>query len=262
MYPVLFTAFGQPFTTWPLFALMGIWAFFFIVRAGLRTHGIPDLRINLYVMICTVAFFLGAHLGQVVTVGSSAATEDISFRGLVLYGGVLVSMPVGIFLWWLFGWNRKFNIRALLDLATPGIIWALFFGRLGCTFYGCCYGTPSGAFPGTLLNYEHWDFASQPFPSGLQGVPLHPATLYEALLLLFLGLAAHRVQHRHHWTPGLLGWSLLGGYALGRFFLEWIRLDPRGESLLGLSPSQGVSLLLVPVAVFFVQKHLRAPKCR
>jgi len=261
MYPVLFHVFGQAFTSWPLFALTGAWVFYFVVRRELLKNGISRTSINIFTFSCVITFFIGGHLGQLWTVGHGiAVAAHPRFSGFMLYGGVLVAGLSGIACWKLLGWNRILSLRKMLDMIVPAMFWALFFGRIGCTLYGCCYGTPSNGFPGYVLNYQHWDFGAQIFPHELRGVELHPAPLYEALLLLLLALWGGQMKNRLSLPPAILGWSLLGSYALGRFFLEWIRMDARGNFSLGLSPSQWISIGLLVLAGFFLQRAWREAK--
>ena len=65
------------------------------------------------------------------------------------------------------------------------------------------------------------------------------------------------VVERARLGRGNLGWLLLSGYAGLRFLLEFIRADVRGGMVLGLSPSQVLSLAVLCVAALalWVKRH-------
>ena len=52
--------------------------------------------------------------------------------------------------------------------------------------------------------------------------------------------------------PGLLTGIYLAGYAVMRFVLEFFRYDAERGGFLGVSTSQWISLLLLPVGVFII----------
>ncbi|MBI4508166.1 MAG: prolipoprotein diacylglyceryl transferase [Deltaproteobacteria bacterium] len=149
--------------------------------------------------------------------------------GLAFYGGLLAAAPVG--LW--FAHKKKLGTYRVADLTAPMIALGLFFGRLGCFFNGCCYGTTTSVpwavdFPG------HHD--------------VHPTQLYEsggALLIFMFLYFVLRPRKRAH---GELFGALLALYGVLRFSLEFLRADERG-GVAGLSTSQWIGVLLVPLGI-------------
>jgi phosphatidylglycerol:prolipoprotein diacylglycerol transferase len=86
--------------------------------------------------------------------------------------------------------------------------------------------------------------------------PLHPTQLYDAgaeslilLLLLF-------TERRGKPFPGRTFWGYMVLYGVSRFIIEMFRGDPRG-SVAGLSTSQFVSVLIVPLSLLMLWR-LRA----
>src|SRR4029078_1142424 len=79
-------------------------------------------------------------------------------------------------------------------------------------------------------------------------VPLHPTQLYEAgaELLILVFLLATEKQGRPF--PGRTFWAYMCLYGISRFIIEFYRGDPRG-SILMFSPSQFLSLIIVPLAI-------------
>ncbi len=82
--------------------------------------------------------------------------------GLMFYGGLILAILV------FFGWciARRERPLALADLFAAVLPLGHAFGRLGCFFYGCCYGKDSTAwcavtFPkGSPSWFEHGSMAS------------------------------------------------------------------------------------------------------
>jgi phosphatidylglycerol:prolipoprotein diacylglycerol transferase len=269
MYPLLFEfSPGHPLNSWLLMALMGIWTCYFSISNDLKRKGISNQQIRIGTLGGVITWFIGAHIGQLTTVGgpSEAVRSGFQLSGFVLYGGLIALVAYGGFYWWLLGWKRKLSLVELWDIASLGVAWAFMWGRIGCTLYGCCYGSPSGSWPGYLLNEEHWDHKNQSFPKALQGIRLHPATLYESIGFLFIIGIMLWIRHVEKKKPGsfwpgqsgLICWTL---YGVIRFFLEFIRFDLRGPSHFGLSPSQWISVFIVGLGLWgLTQMNLTNPK--
>lgn len=129
---------------------------------------------------------------------------------------------------YLFCRRRKMSFLLWADIAAPGVALAQAIGRWGNFFNQELYGKPS-----TLP----WAITIDPayrVPGYEQFSTFHPLFLYESLwnlfnmgLLLWLG---------RKWTAKLKDGDLflvyLIGYPIGRFFLEFIRLDsPRAGTI-------------------------------
>lgn len=161
--------------------------------------------------------------------------------GLMFYGGLILALVV-FFVWCL---RTKEHPLALADLLATVVPLGHAFGRLGCFFYGCCYGRDSDAwcavtFPmGSPSWYEH----------GRKLVPVLPTQLFEAAALLVLFSFLYVLYRRgRRYTAG----AYLVGYAGIRFGLEFLRGDPRA-AVGPLSISQTISIgLAVLGAVLLV----------
>lgn len=247
MHPILFELHGRPISSWPVFVLTGIWAAYFSLNSDLNKRGISSAQSLIFFISCVLTWFVGAHLGQNWTVGYSLKTPS---SGYVLYGGVVSTWVAGWMFWYLLRWSNKIHYAELWDCGSLALAWGLFFGRIGCTLFGCCYGTPAGNWPGYILKKQDWDILDHSFPTGLEGIKLHPTPLYEAfgiavIIALFYWARGVEKKKPGSFPPGVQGWFCWTLYSLFRFFLEWIRLDPRGDQILGLSPSQWVALLIM-----------------
>ena len=168
--------------------------------------------------------------------------------GLMFYGGFILAMV------FFFVWCRIHRERplALADLMSTLVPLGHAFGRIGCFFYGCCYGKDSDAwcavvFPaGSPSWYEH----------GRRMVSVLPTQLFEAaaLLALFALLMAVYVRYRRY-TTGIY----LVGYAVIRFGMEYLRGDPRA-AVGPFSISQTISLAMAAFGVLFLFVSARSKR--
>jgi phosphatidylglycerol:prolipoprotein diacylglycerol transferase len=115
-------------------------------------------------------------------------------------------------------------------------------GRWGCFFHGCCAGTP------TTLPWA-CDFGD--------GLPRHPAQLYESLFHLAMAWALVALARRGLFARQRLKLYLIA-YCACRFGLELIRPEPRGA--LGLTAYQwGAAALALALALQWAWDRRYAP---
>ena len=159
--------------------------------------------------------------------------------GGVLYGGLIV----GFFLIFAYVRIMKLDLRDVSDILVPSIALFLVFGRLGCFFAGCCFGRVSA-----------WGVV-------MHGSTRIPVQLIESALHLYVLIEMLRLRPERE-RPGILLPAYLAIYAVGRFFIEFLRGDAiRGVFV--LSTSQWISLaILLTLAVIYtvikVKKRMRA----
>jgi prolipoprotein diacylglyceryl transferase len=112
-------------------------------------------------------------------------------------------------------------VAQLLDVVAPAIPVAQAIGRLGNWFNQELFGRPTRLPWGLHISPDHR-------PPGLEHVTTYdPTFLYEALWNL--ALAACLVlyeRHRPNARPGRLFALYVAGYALGRLWVEALRIDP------------------------------------
>jgi len=65
-----------------------------------------------------------------------SAVLNITEGGLVVFGGLIGALGAILF----FARKHKLPLLPLADMATPGMMLGLAFGRIGCFFNGCCFG--------------------------------------------------------------------------------------------------------------------------
>lgn len=188
---------------------------------------------------CLVGGILGAKL-LFILVEIKAILADPSIllditHGFVVYGGIIGGIGVG----YLYCKIRKLEFLRYFDLVMPSIAIAQGFGRVGCMFAGCCYGRETDSWFHVI--YETSEFAPN-------GVELIPTQMIMALLnfahFFILAFLAKKVLK----YSGQVAGSYLVFYSIGRFFLEFLRNDPRGN-VNTLSTSQFISLFILVAGV-------------
>ena len=165
--------------------------------------------------------------------------------GLMFYGGLILA--VAVFFAWC-RWKRESPL-ALADLLVIPLGHAC--GRIGCFFYGCCYGRDSDAWCAVVFP----KFSPSWYEHGRQMVSVLPTQLFEAaaLLALFAALMALYLRFRRGTCA-----AYLVGYGVIRFCIEFMRGDPRA-AFWGLSIGQVISVCLVAAGavLFFSTRRMR-----
>jgi phosphatidylglycerol:prolipoprotein diacylglycerol transferase len=165
--------------------------------------------------------------------------------GLVWYGGLIGAGAYGIY----FLWKEKFPVLKGIDAAGMVLPLGVFFGRLGCWFGGCCFGLHGDYWsavrfpPFSPASEAHFREGLLPTPA-MESLPVLPTQLYEALGCLLVSALCMFALHPRKRFDGQVFCASMAGYAVVRFFLEYLRADDRG-ALLGLSTSQWISIAMV-----------------
>lgn len=155
--------------------------------------------------------------------------------GLGIPGGLLAGVLTGVAL----ARRRGLPAAQLLDVVAPAIPVAQAIGRLGNWFNQELFGRPTDLPWGLRIDPEHR-------PDGYdQYATFHPTFLYEALWNLALAALLVRYERSHPGgRPGRLFALYVGGYGLGRLWVEALRIDEATE-ILGVRVNIWVSLLAV-----------------
>ena len=174
-----------------------------------------------------------------------AAIIRVDQGGLMFYGGFILSFAI-FFIWCAIRCEHPLKLADLLAAVVP---LGHAFGRVGCFFYGCCYGRDSNAWcavvfpPGSPSWHEH----------GRRLVPVLPTQLFEAAALILLFAALMWLWRRPSRRPGMIVGAYLVGYAVIRFGIEYLRGDPRA-AVGPFSISQAISICMVAVGAFFIAR--------
>lgn len=228
--------------------------FYLLPRAeanGFKREDVYDL-----VFYPVVAGLLGAKLLYDIVYWQSFGPDFISrvffairnFQiGFIFYGGLVSGAAV----FYLIVRRRKLNLLAAADFCAVGLAIANVFGQIGCFLAGCCYGAPSGKFPGVVFKIPGYNV-----PQELLGVPLYPVQLIEALGNVAIAVLLHRAFVRKLRAGYVVAfYSAL--YAVLRFHTEFLRGDDRGAMFLKLSQAQWISAagFIIAAIVLFVLRR-------
>jgi phosphatidylglycerol:prolipoprotein diacylglycerol transferase len=253
MYPILFEIGNWPIYSYGLLLalayLLGLQMA--VVRA--RRRGVDAAKIMDLGIYLIIAALVGAKLMLVFVdfdYFRNQPRELLSLvrAGGVFYGGLIAAILVALWL----GRRYKLDTWTTADLMAPGIALGHIIGRLGCLLAGCCYGRPTDAPWGITFTHP----AAAANVGTPLGVPLHPTQLYDAgaeLIILIVLLVTERKGRAY---PGRTFWLYMLLYAVSRFVVEIYRGDERGTAL-GMSTSQFVSLLIIPVSLIMLTRLAR-----
>jgi phosphatidylglycerol:prolipoprotein diacylglycerol transferase len=260
MHPVLITIGSFQLPTYGLLLAIGLGAALVtIVRLG-RREGLDASRLVDFSTWLIVVGLVGAKVLMILTDWSfyrhnpgeifSMATLR---AGGVFYGGFAAAALFAA------RYVRVYQLPAwkVFDVYAPAIALGQSIGRLGCFAAGCDYGKPTKSF----LHVVFTNPISQEVSGVPLGVPLHPAQLYEALAnLAIFGILLWRYQHKRR--DGEVFVLYLALYAVGRFFLEFLRGDEDRGFVFHhlLSTSQFIAILaLAAAAILTTVLRRRAP---
>jgi len=222
-------------------------------RAGLDAARVTDLGV--YVLI---AGLLGAK-GMLLVVDWSYYSQNwremlgIFQSGGVFYGGLLLALPVAL---WLI---RRYGLPvwATTDVLAPGVILGQAIGRLGCLAAGCCHGRAADVPWAVTFR----DIYAQRTVGTPVDVPLHPTQLYESLAALAILTVLLWVAPRKRFH-GQVTASYLLLYATARFVIEFFRGDVARGTVFGgaLSTSQFIALALVLITLLGLPYLMRTQR--
>lgn len=254
MFPIIsFGLFSVP--AYGFFITIGLIIGVFVATFYCRLYKIPVYDFLLGSVFAVAGLFFGAKLLYMMTVLPnvieyydyfSVHIKDALiylFGGYVFYGGLLGAL----LFYYFFCKYMEYSFLQFTNLFVPVIPLIHSFGRIGCFFAGCCYG----------IAY-HGRFAVT-FPEHPDIIDLHitsrfPIQLFEAgcnlilaAILLFFGRKPRR--------EGFFLGTYLISYGILRFALEFLRGDIERGILLGISTSQWISLMLIPIGIVCLTKN-------
>ncbi len=174
--------------------------------------------------------------------------------GLTYYGGLI---GASLAAWYLLRRDR-FPFWKAADMAGFTVPLGLAFGRMGCLFAGCCFGSPCSlpwaiSFPWRSPASEEQARDHLLASARLWSWPVHPTQIYESAASLGIAIFCLLFVHTRKRYDGQVFATSLALYAVARFLVEFFRRDDRG-GLLGLSTSQllGMAMLGAALAIHLV----------
>jgi phosphatidylglycerol:prolipoprotein diacylglycerol transferase len=245
MHPILFEIGDWPVYSYGVLLAAAYLAALQLAVVRARRLGIDGTKIMDLGIYLIIAALVGAKLMLIAIdfryfVNQPREILSLVRAGGVFYGGLIAALAVAIWL------VRRYDLRlwTTADLFAPGIALGHVIGRFGCLLAGCCYGRPTSV-PWAITFTNPAAAANVGTPLG---VPLHPTQLYDAGAELLILIALLITERRGRPFAGRTFWLYVLLYGISRFIIEFYRGDDRGV-ILGVSTSQFVSLIAVPVAI-------------
>jgi len=169
--------------------------------------------------------------------------------GLTWYGGMIIAILFS----YVYLRIKKISFIKIADIGTPAMAMGYVFGRLGCLFSGDgCYGIAAPAdWPSPFAmafpnGAAYWPDIIKKYNDA--NVHVYNTPLFEALFSLTLFTIFYLIRKKE-WPEGLKFATFVLFHSTFRFFIEFIRLNPR--DVFGVSQAQFISILMVSGAIFY-----------
>lgn len=247
----LFEIFGVQIKSYGLMIAIGIIiAASLLIKKGKEKDLDEDSLLNL-IIFTVIGGVIGGKLLFIITEMKSILKDPsilLNFGyGFVVYGAILA----GAFTIYIYCKKKKWNVLELIDLTVPGLAIAQGFGRIGCFLAGCCYGAETDLSIGVV------------FPEGSlapAGVHLHPTQIYSSVFDFILGFFLLYYSKKQRKDGKVAGMYLML-YSVGRFLVEFLRNDPRGNvGVLSTSQFIAIFTLIVGIIIFNANKIFKGEK--
>jgi len=236
-----------PLNMYGLMIALAVLAGIEIARVRWRARGGDPDDIYAIAFLAVPAGLIGARLYHLATdwrsyEGRWGDAVKIWEGGLGIPGGLALGVGVGVWV----AYRRGLRISVGLDAIIPGIAVAQAIGRLGNWWNQELFGRPSDL---------PWAVQISPTKAAAAGYPgvatFHPTFLYEMLWNLGLFAVLVLVDRRRNLRPGTLLPIYIGGYFLGRLWIEALRVDT-ASIIFGLRVNIWLSILGIVGAIVAV----------
>lgn len=265
MYPDPLFSIGEVHVwAYGLCMAVGIIVCFAFLLVVMSKHNFNEEAIDKILLIGIVATAFGIFMAMVFqSVYDYIAKPSAGFTlkgSMTFQGGLIGGVSSFLIVWnvYVFAIAPKVkkpkllqnHMNAGLTDALPfipiGITLAHGFGRLGCTFAGCCHGSETDAWYGMTLYAASYGKVTT----------VVPTQLYECVFLFLLSAIMSVLYFKYKFKCNFGLYAI--AYGIWRFLIEFVRDDYRGELVSGLTPSQFWSIVMVVlgIAYFFVYKYV------
>jgi phosphatidylglycerol:prolipoprotein diacylglycerol transferase len=253
--PFLNTSFHIYF--YGILIMLGVVAAAFLGQAEAKRRGInPDYIWDALFWI-VLAGIVGARLWHIFTPPPSMVAQGITTEWYLTHpldminirnGGLGIPGAIigGALALWVYCRNKKISFLTLVDTVVPGVALAQAIGRWGNFFNQELYGKP------TNLPWKIYIDPAHRIPGYQNYDYYHPLFLYESLWnLLNMAILLWMARRFEKWLkPGDLFYIYMIMYSIGRFCLEFLRLD--ASQVGGINFNQTFVVVVALVAGLFL----------
>lgn len=253
--PKSFTVFGFTIAIYGIcIAVAVICGYLMAAKVAKKTGQNPDTYFD-FAIYAVIFSIIGARIYYVIFQWDYYKNHLLSIfnlreGGLAIYGGVIVAF-ITVFVYCRI---KKLNPFRFMDTALPGLILGQAIGRWGNFFNREVFGEYTDNLLAMRLPIEmvrSGDISENlrnHIVEGTNYIQVHPTYLYESLWCLMV-LAIMLIYWKHKKFEGEIALIYLGGYGLGRAWIEGIRTDQLYIHGTMIPVSQVLAIVLVVFSV-------------
>ena len=238
MKPVLTELLGINIYGYGTMIAIGIIAALILLNYRVKKRGYDEDSVFNMALLAIVLGVVGGKLLYIITEFKSIINYPAQLKdfgsGFVVYGSIIGGVT-GVYIYCR---KKKWKLLNILDLVIPSLPLAQGFGRIGCFLAGCCYGKATTSFLGVK------------FKEGSLGpidTCVYPTQIFSSIFDFALALFLLWYDRKERKAGRVFSLYLIL-YSIGRFVIEFIRDDPRGN--IGFfSTSQFISLFIALLGV-------------
>ena len=215
-----------------------------------RTGQNADNYIDITIAV-VIAAIIGARIYYVVFKWADykdnlAEIFNLRHGGLAIYGGIIFGVICGLIVCKI----KKISFLQVLDTCAPGIILGQAIGRWGNFINKEAYGGFTDSLFAMQIKYTEANgvvtdelVKNMVNIDGIKYIQVHPTFLYESVwcIAVFVLIMIFRKKAKYHGEVSL--WYI-GGYALGRVWIEGLRTDQLVIGNTGIAVSQLLAFVL------------------
>ncbi|OOM11125.1 prolipoprotein diacylglyceryl transferase [Clostridium saccharobutylicum] len=242
---ILFEIFGIQIKSYGLMIAIGIIVAATLLINKAKKRGFDEDSLLNLIILAVIGGVIGGKLLFIITEIKSIIKDPsilLNFGyGFVIYGAICG----GALSIYLYCNHKKWNVIEILDMTVPVLAIAQGFGRIGCFLAGCCYGAETNLPIGVK------------FPTGAlapAGVLLHPTQIYSSIFDFALGIFLLYYSRKKRTNGKVIGLYLVI-YSIGRFLVEFLRNDPRGNVGI-LSTSQFIAIFTLMLGIVILNTKM------
>ena len=243
--PIVYRGDGFTIVGYGMFAMLNALAVFVLSMLYFYTRGLEiSLAIIVMFPVIGAGTWIGSKAMHIAALGAKFLDNPLKYlaeTGFYVQGGILGSIASA----WVAASVAGVDTIVLLDGMGWGALLGLFFGRLGCFNYGCCFGREVHSCEGGVC-YHNPDVKALRVRPGLRGKSIHPSQIYTALSHLAMFSIATAVLMVTSLPNGFLTGGFLLYHGLSRLFLERFRADfyyKEGRNWTTFRSAGGIALL-------------------
>lgn len=235
MHPDLFSIGKLPIHSYGLMMAIGIITAILLSSYRAGKKGLSQDAVTDIAIYGVIGGLIGAKLLYFIAEApyifkNPKVIKDMLTSGFVVYGAIIGGAGAV----YIYCAIKKLRFIKYFDLTAPAIALAQGIGRIGCFLAGCCYGRATTSPLGVI-------FKNSPYAPN--NIKIHPTQLYSSLgdfVIAAILLYYARKDRKDGQVAGL--YMIL--YSIGRFLVEFLRDDPRGNIFL-LSTSQFICIFVL-----------------